>query len=60
MNVMKQFDDFIRGQQDCSQGLPHQPGQGRDYDRGYACQYELEQINNERTRNEPSRPKQTA
>lgn len=60
MNMMQQIDDFLNGQADCHRGLPHKPGQSKDYDRGYAAQYELEQMNNERTRNEPSRSQQTA
>ena len=40
----KEFvDDFLRGQMDCERGIPHQSGQGKAYDRGYATQYELEQ-----------------
>jgi len=35
-------DDFLRGQNDCSDGKDHQPGQGNAYDRGYATQYEAE------------------
>jgi len=58
--MMQQIDDFLNDQADCHRGLPHKPGQSKDYDRGYAAQYELEQMNNERTRNEPSRPQQTA
>ena len=35
-------DEFLRGQQDCIDGKPH-TDQGKDYNDGYAAQYELEQ-----------------
>jgi hypothetical protein len=35
--------EFMRGQQDCKDGKPH-TDQGVDYNRGYAAQYEMEQI----------------
>lgn len=35
-------DLFLQGQKDCQDGKPHESGKGEDYDRGYACQYELE------------------
>ena len=41
--------DFLRGQQDCKQGKPHQAGHSEAYDRGYTAEYELEQINDNRT-----------
>ena len=37
-------DDFLRGQKDCQDGELHKPGQSEDYDRGYAAQYEFEQM----------------
>ena len=40
--------EFIDGQEDCKNGIPHQPGT-KSYDRGYAAQYELEAMNTERT-----------
>ena len=40
--------EFIDGQEDCKNGVPHQSGT-KSYDRGYAAQYELEQMNTERT-----------
>lgn len=43
----QQINDFIRGQEDCKEGKPHK-SQSEDYDRGYACQYELEQIKSAR------------
>ncbi len=42
-------DGFLRGQEDCKSGEPHKLGMGKDYDRGYGFQYELEQINTERS-----------
>lgn len=42
--------DFIRGQSDCKEGIPHRANQSHDYDRGYSAQYEIEQILSERTR----------
>ena len=27
--------DFIDGQRDCRNGVPHKEGRGEDYDRGY-------------------------
>lgn len=35
---------FLQGQQDCKEGVPHKSGKGADYDRGYATQYEWEQV----------------
>jgi len=37
-------DDFLQGQRDCEEGIPHQEGKSEAYDRGYGAQYELEQI----------------
>lgn len=36
--------DFVRGQTDCREGVPHKDGNGESYDAGYAAQYGLEQI----------------
>ena len=44
---MSEVSDFIKGQQDCADGKPHQAGKSDAYNRGYAAQYALEQINNE-------------
>ena len=49
MNAQQEISEFIRGQRDCKQGNPHKPNQGQDDDRGYRAQYEIEQINTERT-----------
>lgn len=35
---------FLQGQIDCRDGKPHQSGKGESYDRGYATQYEWEQV----------------
>ena len=43
-------NDFIDGQQACEKGLPCPIDASEDFVRGYATQYELEQIENERTR----------
>ena len=40
-------DDFLRGQRDCRDGVPHKPNQSRDYARGYGAQYEMEQVTTE-------------
>lgn len=37
------MSDKERGITDCAEGVPHESGQGDDYDEGYAFQYELEQ-----------------
>ena len=37
-------NEYLRGQSDCKNGLPHQPNQHPDYDRGFAIQYEWEQV----------------
>lgn len=43
-------DDFLRGQKDCGNGKPHKAGESEAYDRGYATQYEAEQVRNEKTK----------
>lgn len=35
---------FLKGQEDCRDGKPHQSGKGESYDRGYSAQYEWEQV----------------
>lgn len=37
------INDFIRGQWDCSNGVPHQSGKSESYNRGYAAEYQKEQ-----------------
>lgn len=44
---MSDFDDFIKGQKDCANGIKHKEGMSEEYNRGYSVQYELEQIRNE-------------
>ena len=36
-------DDFLQGQRDCKDGVPHEAGKSKDYDAGYGSQYEAEQ-----------------
>lgn len=36
--------EFIQGQADCRDGIPHMAGKGESYDAGYSAQYELEQM----------------
>lgn len=31
----QQIGDFLQGQEDCKNGVPHQEGRGEDYNRGY-------------------------
>ena len=38
---MESADDFLQGMADCKAGLPHKGG-SKDYDRGYAAQYQHE------------------
>jgi len=40
---MQQLNDFIRGEEDCKNGVPHKSGQSREYDEGYGFQYQKEQ-----------------
>lgn len=35
--------DFMKGQQDCAKGVPHKEG-SEAYNRGYAAEYEFQQI----------------
>lgn len=44
-------DDFLRGQYDCSKGVPHKADKSDAYNRGYAAEYELEQVTSELTKN---------
>jgi hypothetical protein len=45
-------DLFLKGQKDCRDGKQHNAGNGEDYDRGYAAQYEWEQIEGAKTNDE--------
>ncbi len=40
--------EFIKGQADCRDGVPHESGKSESYDAGYSTQYELEQIRSAR------------
>lgn len=42
--------EFVRGQQDCKEGVPHKPNQPSDYDRGYSTEYAREQVASELNR----------
>ena len=33
------IEDFLQGQKDCSQGIPHKDGKSKNYDRGYSYEY---------------------
>lgn len=44
---MSFIDDFLRGQRDCSKGVPHKQGQSEAYNRGYAAEYEMSAIKDE-------------
>ena len=46
--------DFLRGQQDCSKGIPH-TDQGAAYNKGYQSEYESEQVSEWRAENEHGR-----
>ena len=41
--MTKEMDDYLRGMRDCQEGIEHQSGQTKDYDRGYGYQYIQEQ-----------------
>ena len=38
------LDEFLKGQRDCADGVPHEAGKSVSYDAGYSAQYEDEQI----------------
>ena len=41
------IDEFLQGQADCKNGVPHED-KGDHYNRGYAAQYQEEQNMNQR------------
>ena len=41
---------YTQGVEDCANGVKHRDGNGEEYDRGYAEQYNNEQIAGERTK----------
>lgn len=52
-------DDFLQGQRDCIAGVAHESGKDEAYDRGYATEYEKQQIATELAlHNEPQRSQQ--
>ena len=36
-------DEFLRGQQDCQEGIEHKTGRSDDYDRGFSAQYQMQE-----------------
>jgi len=42
--VSDKFNDFVRGQADCRNGVEHKSGQSKSYDEGYSAEYQMEQI----------------
>ena len=42
-------DDFLQGQRDCRDGVPHEQGKSDAYTRGYGTQYERDQLRSEMT-----------
>ena len=44
MERIENESEYLRGMKDCKEGKAHQAGQHKDYDRGYAIQYEFEQV----------------
>lgn len=45
MDKIEKPEEFIAGQQDCRDGVEHKAGRHPDYTRGYATEYEKDQIN---------------
>ena len=43
-NVPNLSDEFLDGQRDCKNGVEHKPGRSEEYNNGYGCQYEAEQL----------------
>lgn len=41
--------EFVQGQADCRDGIPHKDGKGDSYDAGYSAEYQLEQIRSGRS-----------
>ncbi len=42
--------EFVRGQKACRDGIAHNNDESKSFTSGYNAQYELEQINENRTR----------
>jgi hypothetical protein len=49
METTIDVSEFMQGQRDCRDGVDHKAGQSDSYNRGYATQYEWEQIQSART-----------
>lgn len=47
--------DFLKGQSDCSKGVPHKAGNSEAYDRGYATEHDAEQARTWRTEQQGKR-----
>lgn len=41
------ISDFVKGQEDCINGVDHKSGKSESYDKGYNYQYQLEQVMSE-------------
>lgn len=41
--------EYVRGQADCRDGMPHKANQSASYDAGFNTEYQLEQIEGERS-----------
>jgi len=44
MSEQYNAEQFIDGQRDCREGVPHKAGMSESYDAGYATQFQLEAI----------------
>ncbi len=40
----EQIRDYFEGMRDAEKGVPHKEGRSKEYDSGYAAQYEFEQV----------------
>ena len=52
MGIIDFFSQFIAGQRACQHGTPCPIDASEEFKRGYAAEYELEQIIDARTKNE--------
>jgi hypothetical protein len=43
------INEFIKGQDDCKNGIIHESGKSESYNAGYSAQYQIEQILSNRT-----------
>ena len=37
------INDFLQGEKDCQEGIPHEDGKSEAYDSGYSSRYQHEQ-----------------